>query len=354
MKIYAVGGQVRDQLLGLPIKDRDFVVVGSTPEEMIANGFTQVGADFPVFLHPKTGEEYALARTERKTAPGYNGFTTNFASNVLLSEDLMRRDLTINSMAQDLETGEIIDLFGGQDDLKNGVLRHTSKAFAEDPIRVLRIARFAARYNFTVNWSTLQLMKTIVHELDFVTKERIWTELEKGLSEDNPHRMISVLDTVGAFNTTAMSPYKFTRANAVRIISESTTDIFMRFAVMTGAFEDEDYKTHRIPIECSIIGKAYNKYRKIISNDERLSPEQILTILEETRAFSSVVLLTKVCQIIKVVDGGFFNISSLTNAVQACATVDTTTIALQHKEGPIIKEKIKEARLNAIKDKEKQ
>jgi tRNA nucleotidyltransferase (CCA-adding enzyme) len=202
MKTYLVGGSVRDKLLGLTIKDRDWVVVGSTPEAMIAQGFQAVGKDFPVFLHPKTHEEYALARTERKTAPGYKGFVVHAAPNVTLEEDLARRDLTINAIAQS-EDGSLIDPFHGQDDLKNKVLRHVSPAFVEDPVRVLRIARFAARFGFTIADETLILIKNMVaaKELDYLVPERVWQELEKALTTTQPSLFFMALREAGALKS---------------------------------------------------------------------------------------------------------------------------------------------------------
>ncbi len=202
MKIYLVGGAVRDQLLGLPVRERDWVVVGSTPQEMQARGFKQVGRDFPVFLHPETGEEYALARTERKTAPGYTGFEVHAAPDVTLEEDLRRRDLTINAIAR-AEDGTLIDPFGGRDDLRDGLLRHVSPAFAEDPVRILRAARFAARfarYGFHVAHGTQALMKRMVEagEVDALVPERVWTELVRALGEDRPSRFFEVLQRCGA------------------------------------------------------------------------------------------------------------------------------------------------------------
>lgn len=199
MQIYLVGGAVRDFLLGLEIKDRDWVVVGADAETMLAQGFIPVGKDFPVFLHPKTHEEYALARTERKTAKGYAGFAFHADKDVTLEQDLMRRDLTINAMAQDSD-GLIIDPFGGQKDLSDGILRHVSPAFSEDPVRMLRIARFAARYGFAVADETMQLMRQMVAdgEADALVSERVWQELAKGLMERAPHRMIEVLRECGA------------------------------------------------------------------------------------------------------------------------------------------------------------
>ncbi len=200
MKVYAVGGCVRDQLLGRPVADRDWVVVGATPGEMIAAGFRPVGKDFPVFLHPKTNEEYALARTERKTAPGYHGFAFHAAPDVTLEDDLARRDLTINAMALD-EGGGLIDPFGGRADLEAGQLRHVGPAFAEDPVRILRVARFAARFaDFRIADETLALMRamTAAGEVDALVPERTWQELSRGLMEPRPSRMFEALRAAGA------------------------------------------------------------------------------------------------------------------------------------------------------------
>ncbi|HHL31808.1 MAG TPA: multifunctional CCA addition/repair protein [Oceanospirillales bacterium] len=198
MKIYLVGGAVRDQLLGLKVKDRDYVVVGATPEQMLALGYKPVGKDFPVFLHPQTHEEYALARTERKTAKGYHGFQFNTDKTVTLEDDLSRRDLTVNAMAQDLQSQQIIDPFNGQHDIKERQLRHVSKAFTEDPVRVLRIARFAARYanlGFVVHPQTNTLMQEMVAdgEIDALVPERVWQELSAALNENTPSAFVKVL-----------------------------------------------------------------------------------------------------------------------------------------------------------------
>lgn len=199
MKIYLVGGAIRDKLLNRPVKERDWVVVGATPDDMLAQGYRPVGKDFPVFLHPDTQEEYALARTERKTGKGYKGFACDASATVTLEEDLLRRDLTVNAMAKD-ERGNIIDPFNGQKDLKQKVLRHVSPAFAEDPVRVLRVARFAARYaylGFTIADDTLELMQSMAStgELDYLVPERVWQELEKALGEQNPEAFIQSLNS---------------------------------------------------------------------------------------------------------------------------------------------------------------
>ena len=202
MKTYLVGGAVRDELLGYPFKERDWVVVGATVDEMLAAGFQQIGKDFPVFLHPETKEEYALARTERKTAAGYKGFDVHASPDVTLEEDLIRRDLTINAVAKD-ESGEIIDPYDGVRDIEDRLLRHVSSAFSEDPVRILRIARFLARYHhlgFSIADETMQLMKDMVDagEVDALVAERVWQEMKKALSEKTPTAFITTLRDCGA------------------------------------------------------------------------------------------------------------------------------------------------------------
>ncbi len=202
MKVYLVGGAVRDQLLGLPVKDRDWIVVGAAPATLLSLGYQQVGKDFPVFLNPKTKEEYALARTERKSSAGYTGFICDFSPTITLEQDLIRRDLTINAMAQS-EDGEIIDPYGGKQDLENRILRHISPAFSEDPLRVLRVARFAARYHslgFKIASETLSLMAELTQsgELQHLTAERVWLETEKALNEKNPEIYFETLHKTGA------------------------------------------------------------------------------------------------------------------------------------------------------------
>lgn len=204
MKVYLVGGAVRDQLLGLPVKDRDWIVVGAEPATLLSLGYQQVGKDFPVFLSPKTKEEYALARTERKASAGYTGFICDFSPTITLEQDLIRRDLTINAMAQSKD-GEIIDPYGGKQDLENRILRHISPAFSEDPLRVLRVARFAARYHslgFKIASETLALMAELAQsgELQHLTAERVWLETEKALNEKNPEIYFETLHKTGALS----------------------------------------------------------------------------------------------------------------------------------------------------------
>lgn len=202
VQTYLVGGAVRDALLGRPVKERDYVVVGATPAELLAKGYRRVGKDFPVFLHPRTKEEHALARTERKTGPGYRGFAVHADPDVTLAEDLRRRDLTINALAQDCE-GRILDYYGGLCDLEKRILRHISPAFAEDPVRILRVARFAARYaglGFGIAEETMALMRAMVDkgEVDALVPERVWQELAKAIAEPRPSRFFQVLRRCGA------------------------------------------------------------------------------------------------------------------------------------------------------------
>ncbi|MFS1525889.1 multifunctional CCA addition/repair protein [Microbulbifer sp. 2304DJ12-6] len=202
MRIYLVGGAVRDKLLHRPVYERDWVVVGADEKQMLTHGFKPVGRDFPVFLHPDTGDEYALARTERKSGHGYGGFSVNAASNITLEEDLLRRDLTINAIAESSD-GKLIDPYGGQKDLQARVLRHVSPAFAEDPLRILRVARFAARYHhldFTIAPETVELMRQMVEagEIEYLVAERIWKEVSRALTEPDPDIFIRVLRECGA------------------------------------------------------------------------------------------------------------------------------------------------------------
>jgi len=256
MKIYIVGGYVRDKLLGVPSKDRDFVVVGSSVEEMLSLGYEQVGSSFPVFL--KNGEEYALARTERKVGVGYQGFEVNTDLYVSLEEDCLRRDLTINSMAIDPDTNEIIDVYGGRRDLELKLLRHVSDAFGEDPVRVLRTARFAARYNFSVHPDTVELMTKVAPELNHVPQDRIWKEIEKGLAERHSSKMFDVLESCGALEQQCMLPYRSELRNLLLSGCDDHTPLQTKLCFITDQFNDTDYAKLRIPTEYHRICKAFN------------------------------------------------------------------------------------------------
>ena len=322
MKIYAVGGAVRDELLGLPVKDRDWLVVGATPTEMSAGGFIPVGRDFPVFLHPKTHEEYALARTERKTAPGYAGFVFHTAPDVTLEDDLIRRDITINAIARD-DAGNIIDPHHGRADLAAKLLRHVSAAFAEDPVRILRVARFAARFTeFTVAPETLVLMRQMVAagEVDALVPERVWQELARGLMEAQPSRMFAVLRDCGALQRLLPEvaalwgvpqradyhPEIDTGVHAMMVVdmaAQLDAPLPARFAALTHdlgkATTPADllprHHGHearsvelllplcerlRVPVECRDVARLAARYHGDMHRVEELRPETVLKVLE--------------------------------------------------------------------------
>lgn len=255
MKIYLVGGAVRDQLLGKAIKERDWVVVGSTADELLAQGFVPVGKDFPVFLHPKTHEEYALARTERKISKGYKGFTFHAAPDVTLEQDLLRRDLTINAMAQ-AEDGTLIDPYGGQKDLTSRILRHVSPAFAEDPVRILRAARFAALLpDFHLHPETLLLMQRLVAagEVDALVAERVWQEMEKALRTETPSRFFEMLAACGALEKLfpSLCPHLSLRLKQLHKACALSTKTTVRFAALFSESTESELKTvcqrYRVP-----------------------------------------------------------------------------------------------------------
>ena len=326
MRVYQVGGSVRDRLLGLPVQDRDWVVVGSTPEALRALGYRQVGRDFPVFLHPETGEEYALARTERKTAPGYRGFAVHADPGVTLEEDLRRRDVTINAMALD-EGGELIDPFGGREDLRLRRLRHVSPAFVEDPVRILRVARFAARLGFSVAAETLALMRAMVEagEVDALTPERVWTELERALGEADPGRFVEVLRECGALarlfpeldalfgvpQRAEYHPEVDTGAHVLLVLAQAarlSPDPLVRFAALVhdlgkGTTPSGEWPRHvghedrgaalvealceryRAPVEFRELGVLTARLHGLCHRALELRPETVLRLLESADAF---------------------------------------------------------------------
>ena len=287
MKIYTVGGAVRDQLLGLPVKDHDHVVVGATPEDMLRQGFRPVGKDFPVFLHPKTQEEYALARTERKTAPGYRGFVFHTAPDVTLEEDLVRRDLTINAIAQ-AEDGTLTDPFGGVEDIQNKVFRHVSDAFGEDPVRILRLARFAARFDtFTVAPATMELMRRMVGdgEVDALVAERVWQEVAKGLMEARPSRMLTVLHECGAL--ARILPELAINDHLLRVIDRAAGAghaLCVRFAVLMLAVPLEQINVLserlRVPNDCRELAVMAAREQAVVAGALDLSAEAIVSLCE--------------------------------------------------------------------------
>jgi tRNA nucleotidyltransferase (CCA-adding enzyme) len=295
MKIYAVGGSVRDELLGRPGADRDWVVVGATPADMTALGFRAVGSDFPVFLHPETHEEYALARTERKTAPGYKGFVFHASPDVTLEEDLRRRDLTINAIARD-EDGTLVDPHGGAGDLRLGILRHVSEAFAEDPVRILRVARFAARFGFAVAPETLALMRGMVRagEADHLVPERVWQEIARGLQEPQPERMVAVLRDCGALarvlpEVDALAAADDAALLAARLRASSGFALPVRFASLTLGLAPEAVAAlcERVnaPGECRDLAGLAARERAAVEGAGALGAEALLSLLERTDSF---------------------------------------------------------------------
>lgn len=292
MRTYVVGGAVRDALLGRPVTDHDHVVVGATPEQMVEQGFRPVGKDFPVFLHPQTQEEYALARTERKTAPGYHGFVFHTSPEVTLEEDLVRRDLTINAMAR-AEDGSIVDPYGGQQDLRDRLFRHVSEAFAEDPVRILRLARFAARFpDFRVHESTNALMRQMVAsgEVDALVPERVWQELARGLMEGQPSRMFAVLADCGAL--VRLLPEVDADASLMQMVDATAGQgalLEVRFGVLLHRLPPQDVlevsKRLKAPNECRDLAQLIARELVVVEQAGELDAEAIVTLFERSDAF---------------------------------------------------------------------
>jgi tRNA nucleotidyltransferase (CCA-adding enzyme) len=294
MKVYKVGGAVRDELLGLPVQDHDHVVVGASPEEMERLGYRPVGKDFPVFLHPQTHEEYALARTERKTGRGYKGFTVYAAPDVTLEDDLARRDLTINAIAKDESTGALIDPFRGADDLKAGVLRHVGPSFPEDPVRILRVARFAARFGFAIAPETLALMRRMVTdgEADHLVPERVWQEFAKGLTEPAPRRMFDALAACGALEHVLPEWHSLDGERALAALdkaAEAAHSLPVRYAALfaggqAGAADAASARL-RAPNDCRDLAVLAARLSDRVRAARRLDAEAIVDLLERTDAF---------------------------------------------------------------------
>lgn len=298
MRSYVVGGAVRDELLGLPVKDHDHVVVGATPEQMLRAGYRAVGKDFPVFLHPETHEEYALARTERKTAPGYHGFAFHAAPDVTLEQDLIRRDLTINAMAR-AEDGGIVDPYGGRRDLDARLFRHVSEAFAEDPVRILRTARFAARFGeFTVAPDTNALMRRMVEEgeVDALVPERVWQELARGLMEDSPSRMFAVLRDCGALARIVPELdalwARDAGARAMQTVDRAAAEghpLEVRFAALALALDVEAVgalcRRLKAPNECRDLALMAAREQEQVRAVPSLDAEAMVTLFERSDAF---------------------------------------------------------------------
>lgn len=402
MNAYIVGGAVRDELLGLPVTDRDWVVVGATVDEMLAAGFIQVGADFPVFLHPKTGEEYALARTERKSGSGYHGFVVHASPEVTLEEDLQRRDLTVNAMARS-EGGELIDPWGGRRDLDARVLRHVSPAFAEDPVRILRIARFAARFaDFSVAPETATLLADMVErgEAHALVAERVWKELARGLMEEHPQRMFEVLRTCGALSRVLPEvdrlwgvpqradyhPEVDTGIHLMMVLQMAArlrANLAVRYACLghdlgKGTTPADVLPRHigheqrsvdlvravserlRVPVACRELAELVAREHGNVHRSSEFGAAALVRLLERSDAFRRPerfddMLLACECDArgrLGLEEVAYLPRERLKRLLQAAATVDTAAVAsaamARGASGPAVGEAIHEARANAV------
>lgn len=402
MQVYLVGGAVRDTLLGKKIKDKDWVVVGATPQQMLDLGYEQVGADFPVFLHPKTKEEYALARTERKTGVGYGGFSCDASKNVTLEQDLLRRDLTINAMAMD-ETGSVIDPYQGQQDLANKQLRHVSEAFVEDPLRVLRVARFAARYHsdgFNIAPETLSLMQNIVEqgELAHLSAERVWQETARSLMETHPEIYFENLRACGALkvwfpeldklwgipNPAKWHPEIDTGIHTMMVLQQAvklSDSLAVRYAALVhdlgkGLTPPEKWPSHqgheklgldainqlsdrlKAPNECRELGLMVSEFHTHVHHAFELKASTILSMLNRCdvwrrpQRFADFLLSCKADARGRTTfeNSLYANADYIWQAYQVASTVDIQAIVAKGYQGKAIKEQLDQQRISAIKD----
>ncbi|MDP1659717.1 MAG: multifunctional CCA addition/repair protein [Methylotenera sp.] len=399
MRIYLVGGAVRDELLGLTVKDKDYVVVGSTPEEMESAGFKPVGKDFPVFLHPQTHDEYALARTERKTAKGYKGFAVHASVDVTLEEDLARRDLTINAIAKD-SAGKLTDPYNGLADIQSKMLRHVSDAFAEDPVRILRAARLSARFaEFSIAPETNQLMQQMVDagEVDTLVAERVWQELAKGLMEDKPSRMFDVLRACGALQKILPELDKLwgvpqppqhhpeidTGIHIMLVIDYAAKQNFslaVRFAALMhdlgkGVTSLEVLPRHigheersvrllkdickrlRVPNDCKELAQIVAKFHGKLHQALQMRPSTLLEFLIELDAIRQPARFKefiKACEADSRGRTGFENCTTpaadlMIKVLEAASSIDAGLVASEFTEPEKIKIAVFEARLKAVK-----
>jgi tRNA nucleotidyltransferase (CCA-adding enzyme) len=399
MQIYCVGGAVRDELLNLPIKDRDYVVVGATLQAMLDAGYKPVGKDFPVFLHPQTHEEYALARTERKTAKGYKGFSVYAAPDVTLEQDLSRRDFTMNAIAKDA-MGQLIDPYHGQLDIQAKVLRHVSDAFVEDPVRILRAARFSARFtDFNVAPETLVLMRQMVEsgEVDALVPERVWQELAKGLMEAQPSRMFEVLRACGALHRILPElnrlwgvpqppqhhPEIDTGVHVMMVIDYAAKQKFslpVRFAALMhdlgkGTTPVDMLPRHighearsvsllkdicqrlRVPNDCKELAQLVAKFHGKLHQVSNMKPSTIVEFLTELDAFRQPTRFDDFLKACECDSRGRLGLENcalpetdlILTALKAAQNIDAGAVALAHHAPEKIKQAIFDARLNAVK-----
>ena len=362
MKIYLVGGAVRDKLLGLPVKENDWVVVGASVKDMLALGYQQVGKEFPVFLHPKTKEEYALARMERKTKPGYQGFEFDASAAVTLEEDLLRRDLTINAMAES-EDGQLIDPYHGKRDLDARVLRHVSDAFLEDPVRILRLGRFLARYaylGFNVASETNCLMQEMVKngEVNALVAERVWKELERALTEKNPEQFFAVLDQCGAlpilFPDLSMTD---TGMQALIAAAKITTEASIRFAALLHALPhakeavNEVCRRFRAPIAFKELAGLVALHWRTALTAQKLTAEalsKLLSALDIYRRDARFLDFLTACEAIALSKGCSFDRHWLIECANVARGVDVHALIARGYANKELADKLVEERRNKI------
>ena len=359
MKIYLVGGAVRDQLLNIPVTEKDWVVVGATPEEMMTLGYRPIGKDFPVFLHPVTHEEYALARTERKTGRGYTGFHFYASPDVSLEDDLKRRDLTINAMVMDIDNinkNTLIDPYDGQGDIKRKVLKHVSLAFREDPVRILRTARFLARYfylGFSIDKTTMDLMSDMVKtgESDFLVPDRVWQECDKALGEKNPEKFFDVLDECGALEKIFPEFKYFKKNKNITIITHPKKVInFVRFILALkldfNTITDlcEKYPVPSYYKELAVLAIQYENYFTQ-KNNEHLNPESMLDLLEKSDAYRRP---DRFMDLLSVFNDSP-ELDLFKHALDITKNITITDLINQNLKGKVLGEAIHDRRLEVIK-----
>lgn len=358
MQIYLVGGAVRDKLLGLSVKEKDWVVVGASPNEMLQLGYKPVGKDFPVFLHPETHEEYALARTERKIGKGYKGFTFHAASDVKLIDDLKRRDLTINAMAETMQ-GELIDPYHGQQDLKNKILRHVSPAFQEDPVRILRLARFSAKFpNFTVHTDTLKLIHKMVKagEVNALVAERVWQELARALTEPKPAQFFKVLADAHALSI--LFPEIHIQGQGIRALERATQispKATIRLAALLHDVPEEDTRRliqrYRIPNEYAdlalLVIKNLPDYKNILNADAETLLAFILATdaLRRPKRFDDFLIAGKACDPNLTTS----HEQKIKKAIVAVKSVDVRPLQAKNLQGQDFAEALRLLRIEAIR-----
>lgn len=363
MKIYLVGGAVRDKLLGLPIKERDYVVVGATVNDMLERGFRQVGKEFPVFLHPKTSEEYALARMERKVLPGYKGFTFDTSPDVTLESDLIRRDLTINAMAED-ENGKLYDFYHGKEDLEHKILRHVSPAFKEDPVRILRVGRFLARYHhlgFHLAPETKTLMRSMVDagEVDALVAERVWKELDRALAEKNPEKFFEVLADCGAL--AKLFPGLELKGDALKALhaaAELSPDSVVRFAALMSLYNDDAENQvdkicdrYRAPNEHRELSKLSIRHYRSAHRAEKLSAAELLHLFSGLDIFRREDRFNKflfVSKALAITLGQNFNPEFLREAALAARGVNVPELLAKGLNGEEFAKELREKRVKKI------